>query len=87
MERPPFKFQIGDKVVIGETAWPFSSMKRKKGKVGMITDTTFIPEYGNGNHYEIDNGLYFEEDCLTLKQEADPIKEITNDEINNILQG
>ena len=83
MEKPPFKFQVGDEVVIGDTVWSFSGMKSKKGQIGTITRTGYINGFGNGNHYEIDGLYYFEEDCLTLHS----IEKITNDEINNILQG
>ena len=86
MEKPPFKFQIGEKVRIGETEWGYSEMKARKGEIGVITERTFCSGYGNGNHYRLDGDWWFEEDCLTLEEE-NPIKEITNDEINDILQG
>ena len=86
MEKPSYKFNVGDRVIIGKTTWPNDKMKAREGQVGVIDARTYHPGYGNGNHYRLDNLWWFEEDCLTLEEEK-PIEEITNDEINNILQG
>jgi len=87
MERPSYKFNLGDRVIIGDTVWDYPKMKAMEGETGTITNTTFLAGYGNGNQYEINNGFYFEEDCLILEEEAKHVEEITNDEINDILQG
>lgn len=89
VQKHPFKFKVGDRVIIGDTVWgnDYPKMKDKIGETGTITNTAFLAGFGNGNQYEIDNGFYFEEDCLILEEEAKPVEEITNDEINDILQG
>lgn len=87
VQKYPFKFKVGDRVIIGNTVWVYPKMKAMEGETGTITNITFLAGYGNGNQYEINNGFYFEEDCLTLEEEANPVEEITNDEINDILQG
>lgn len=86
MEKPSFKFNVGDTVIIGKTTWDNNKMKTMEGQIGVIDARTYYAGHGNGNHYRINRGYWFEEDCLTLEEEK-PIEEITNDEVDNILQG
>lgn len=86
MEKLSYKFNVGDTVIIGKTTWPKDEMKAMEGQAGVITSRTYHPGYGNGNHYRINSGYWFEEDCLILEEEK-PIEEITTNEVEDILRG
>lgn len=87
MERPPYKFNLGDRVIIGKTTWPNKKKKAMEGQVGIVNDRTYYSGYGNGNHYLLTDGYWFEEDCLTLAEEETTIEEITTNEVEDILRG
>jgi len=86
MERAPYKFEIGQKVLIGETKWSVPEMKARNGQVDTIIEKGFFEGFGNGNHYKLEGGFYFEEECLSLFEEPIELKEVTNEEVLDILE-
>lgn len=80
----PYKFNIGDRVVIGKTVNPNKVMLYMEGTIKTIEN-----QYTSSSnvHYYFIRGYWFEEDCLTLFEMPVKIDNITDNEVNDILQG
>lgn len=86
MRKFPYKFEVGQKVRIGETDWDIPEMKAMSGQIGIITSRTNGHVIGNGNAYRLDGLFYFEEECLSFLEDPIEFKEVTNEEVLNILE-
>ena len=86
MRKSPYKFEVGQEVLIGETEWDIPEMKAMAGQTGIITRRTNEHVLGNGNAYKLNGLFYFEEECLSLPEEPVEFKEVTNEEVLNILE-
>ena len=80
----PYKFNIEDRVVIGKTQSPNKVMLYMEGTIKTIEN-----QYTSSSnvHYYFIRGYWFEEDCLTLFEMPVKIDNITDNEVNDILQG
>ena len=84
----PFKFETGQMVLIGKTKFNDPSMLEMEGQIKPILNRGYIEwkKSGHENFYRIDD-FFFEEDCLTLAEETVEIDNVTDNEVNDILQG